>query len=224
MMPLNYIFRVSPFRLIKCFSVSAAYSKSHYDSLGLSPHATQADIKSAYYKMSMEFHPDKNKGSDEAAQKFRAISDAYEVLGNLKLRKLYDKGILHTAGPQFTQHAEETTQDDPELRFYRSREHRSRAPPPTGKTSIYDFDEWTRMHYGKVFARREAAKARHESDVRRRILDRQLFYTEMSVLGTFVTIIFLTFTYIKIVNYDVVKDENVENRNTHPPKPLSAAK
>lgn len=67
-------------------------SKSHYDALGLTPKATQSEVKSAYYKLSMQHHPDKNEGSEAASQQFRDISAAYEVLGNVKLRKLYDKG------------------------------------------------------------------------------------------------------------------------------------
>lgn len=74
------------------FSRSTASLKNHYDTLGISRTASQADIKSAYYKLSMTYHPDKNKGSDSAAQKFREIAAAYEVLGNQRLRSLYDKG------------------------------------------------------------------------------------------------------------------------------------
>lgn len=70
-------------------------STKYYDTLGISPSATQNDIKSAYYRLSMLYHPDKNKGSETAAQKFRDISEAYEVLGNYKTRKLYDKGNCH---------------------------------------------------------------------------------------------------------------------------------
>lgn len=67
---------------------------NHYDVLGLSPKSTQADIKAAYYRLSKIYHPDKNEGSDEAAQKFRSIAEAYEVLGNFRLRRLYDKGQI----------------------------------------------------------------------------------------------------------------------------------
>lgn len=67
--------------------------KSHYDILGLSPKATQVDVKAAYYNLSKVYHPDKNKGSIEAAEKFRDINAAYEILGNYKLRRLYDKGL-----------------------------------------------------------------------------------------------------------------------------------
>lgn len=64
---------------------------NHYNALGLTKHATQSEIKGAYYKLSMLYHPDKNSDA-EAAQKFRDITAAYEILGNIKLRKLYDKG------------------------------------------------------------------------------------------------------------------------------------
>lgn len=47
-----------------------------YSVLGLTPKATQSDIKKAYYKLSMQHHPDKNKGSEEAVQKFREITEA----------------------------------------------------------------------------------------------------------------------------------------------------
>jgi DnaJ family protein C protein 30 len=223
MIPISCTLRVSTNVLRKCFSASAVHRKSHYESLGLTPHATQADIKSAYYKMSMEFHPDKNKGSEEAAQQFRAITEAYEVLGNLRLRKLYDKGILHTADQKFAQHTEETTQTDTEARFYESREQRSRASP-TGKTPIYNFDEWTRMHYGEVFARREAARARYKRNVKRNIIDRQSYYSEIALLGIVCILILLSVSHMKNMSYDVV-DEKVENNDTgHQSKSLPVVK
>jgi DnaJ family protein C protein 30 len=91
-----------------------------------------------------------------ASEKFRAISEAYEVLGTYRLKKMYDKGIIHTAGSEFSHHskAQEKTQpydvedelnDDDTTRFYKSRLRREH----TGKSKIYDFDEWTSAHYGK---------------------------------------------------------------------------
>lgn len=56
-------------------------STSHYTSLGLTPAATQADIKKAYYELSKIYHPDKNDGSEESLRMFRAITSAYEILG-----------------------------------------------------------------------------------------------------------------------------------------------
>lgn len=129
----------------------ACLQQNHYDALEISPKATQADVKSAYYKLSKVYHPDRNKNSEEAHHKFRAISEAYEVLGNVRLRRLYDKGVHHISANSRPQPAYEEPEDDPTTRFYRSREHRHKPPPPTGRTPIYDFDEWTKAHYGATF-------------------------------------------------------------------------
>lgn len=67
--------------------------QNHYDALGITPKATQSDVKTAYYKLSMIYHPDKNKGCNDAADRFRSITAAYEVLSNYRLRRLYDKGL-----------------------------------------------------------------------------------------------------------------------------------
>ncbi|XP_049767255.1 dnaJ homolog subfamily C member 30, mitochondrial [Schistocerca cancellata] len=190
------------------FTSSPQRMKSHYDALGLTPKATQSDIKNAYYKLSMVYHPDKNKGSEEASQKFRDITTAYEVLGNLKLRKLYDKGILHTAGPQYASAGTVDVADDPEAKFYKSRMHRAKPPAPTGRTPIYDFDEWTQAHYGETFARKQKDKAKYEARLQREAFfshDKQhevIFYS--LVLGV------AAFMYVlkaqDAEKYDVVKE------------------
>jgi len=60
-----------------------------YDILGVAPTTNQADIKKAYRKLALKFHPDKNPGSEE---KFKEISQAFEVLSDEKKRKIYDQG------------------------------------------------------------------------------------------------------------------------------------
>lgn len=67
--------------------------KDFYDDLELPRTATQSEIKSAYYALSMAYHPDKNK-TDHAKEKFRRITEAYEVLGNFRTRRMYDKGLF----------------------------------------------------------------------------------------------------------------------------------
>lgn len=85
-------FKLSYFRFTQQIRLlSSGKSKNHYDSLGIPSTSTQGEVKSAYYKLSMMYHPDKNQ-SVESAQKFRDITAAYEILGNAKTRKLYDKG------------------------------------------------------------------------------------------------------------------------------------
>jgi DnaJ homolog subfamily C member 30 len=119
----------------------------------------QVEIKAAYYKLSMIHHPDKNKDNELAAEKFREITEAYEVLGNFRLRKLYDKGIIHTAGEKYAQKqpAAEEEENDPTTRFYKARMKKEHATA-TGRTPIYDFDEWTQSHYGKSFQQQQKLK------------------------------------------------------------------
>jgi molecular chaperone DnaJ len=63
--------------------------RDYYDVLGVSKTASQDDIKKAFRKLAMQYHPDRNKASD-AEQKFKEINEAYEVLKDEQKRKTYD--------------------------------------------------------------------------------------------------------------------------------------
>jgi molecular chaperone DnaJ len=62
----------------------------YYDVLHVSTNASRDEIKKAYRKLAMKFHPDKNPGDKEAEEKFKTATEAYEVLGDLEKRKIYD--------------------------------------------------------------------------------------------------------------------------------------
>lgn len=113
-------------------------SKNHYDTLKITPHATQNEVKSAYYKLSLEYHPDKNK-SGYAKQKFHDISEAYEVLGNHELRKNYDRDIM-IHQPSSSTTAQESTVHNKDKVY-------------SGSSRNYNFDAWMHAHYGEQLYR-----------------------------------------------------------------------
>ncbi|WP_439882967.1 DnaJ C-terminal domain-containing protein [Pontibacter sp. MBLB2868] len=65
--------------------------KDYYKILGVDKTASQADIKKAYRALAKKYHPDKTKGDPAAEEKFKDISEAYEVLGDKEKRQQYDQ-------------------------------------------------------------------------------------------------------------------------------------
>src|SRR5215217_5259926 len=62
-----------------------------YSVLGVQKTASDDDIKKAYRKLAMQFHPDRNNGSSEAEEKFKEITEAYDVLRDPNKRAAYDR-------------------------------------------------------------------------------------------------------------------------------------
>lgn len=92
--------------------------KDYYDTLGVKPDASEADIKAAYRKLARKYHPDKNKEAG-AEEKFKAINEANEVLRDAEKRRAYDQ--LRAGG-------------------YRPGEP-FRPPPNWGQSQSYDFGD-----------------------------------------------------------------------------------
>lgn len=73
--------------------------RDYYEVLGVAKDAAAADIKKAYRKLALKYHPDKNPGDKEAEEKFKEAAEAYDVLSNEEKRKKYDQ-FGHNMGPQ----------------------------------------------------------------------------------------------------------------------------
>ncbi|XP_018023100.1 dnaJ homolog subfamily C member 30, mitochondrial [Hyalella azteca] len=141
---------------VSYFSTQA--KKSYYEILEISEKSTQAQIKEAYYKLSLKYHPDQQQDCIDASEKFRAISEAYEVLINLQKKKLYDKGLYKTtAGP-----------DTPSSDEKRSSQA---VTPVRQKPSTFYVDEWHQKHYSQMIK----TKSQKAMRIKRRqlIKDRQ---------------------------------------------------
>ena len=66
-------------------------AQDYYELLGVSKDATNEELKKAYRKLAVKYHPDNNPGNKEAEEKFKEISEAYNVLSNPEKRQRYDR-------------------------------------------------------------------------------------------------------------------------------------
>lgn len=73
-------------------------NKNLYHILGINKDASEAEIKSAYRKLARKYHPDLNKDNKDAAEKFKEISCAYDILGDKEKRKKYDNNEIDSDG------------------------------------------------------------------------------------------------------------------------------
>jgi DnaJ-class molecular chaperone len=90
-------------------------TKEYYEILGLKENASAEEIRKAYRKLALHYHPDRNRGDATAEERFKAISEAYAVLTDAEKRKLYDLSRATGAGMRGDGQAEPwsyTTQED----------------------------------------------------------------------------------------------------------------
>ena len=72
-----------------------AAKRDLYEVLGISKTADEKTIKKAYRKLAKKYHPDMNPGDKTAEQKFKEVTDAYNILSDPEKRKLYDLSLIH---------------------------------------------------------------------------------------------------------------------------------
>lgn len=69
--------------------------KDYYYFLGIKSNASPEDIKKAYRKLSLKYHPDKNQNDEFFAERFREIQEAYDTLMDAETRKIYDQRFVN---------------------------------------------------------------------------------------------------------------------------------
>jgi len=185
--------------------ICVAY-KSHYEALNISKSATHKEIKDAYYRLSMIYHPDKNKGSEEAAKIFRDITSAYEILGNVRQRKLYDSGAnLNQNSSQFT-----TKQKPFETMYTKKDIYKTNA-----HSRDYNFDQWSKAHYTNVFRRHYETREKHTRNrMNNEYAARQNSYSLLTVM-VFASIFILIsmFEHVKQILIERKRIKRISDKN-----------
>lgn len=137
----------------------------YYEILGVSSSATQAQIKTAYYKQSFAYHPDRNAGSDEATVRFSEISEAYSVLGNKGLRKKYDRGLLSLS--DLTATVRPSAKDTTGSSARPQPESRRTVMGAGGQGGVFDFDKFFKSHYSEQLQRQRDIRTRKEETLKK---------------------------------------------------------
>ncbi|XP_049760166.1 dnaJ homolog subfamily C member 30, mitochondrial [Elephas maximus indicus] len=139
-----------------------------YELLGVPSTATQAQIKAAYYRQSFLYHPDRNAGSAEAAERFTRIAQAYVVLGSAALRRKYDRGLLSDEDLRGPGPRPSGTPAAPRAPPAAPRAPSGGRAKPGGGRAVFDFDAFYRAHYGEQLERERRQRARREALRRQR--------------------------------------------------------
>lgn len=114
-----------------------------YELFGLSPTATAAEIRSAYRRLALRWHPDRNPGDAVAEEQFKRLNDAYQILGDAERRRQYDLLQGYAATGQAPPVAR------PRDPAYRPRPGARYRPPEPAKPVVPEGRQW--VWWGLVF-------------------------------------------------------------------------
>ena len=87
--------------------------ENHYEVLEVAQNATKKDIKKSYYRLAKKYHPDHNQNDPTAAEKFKAVGEAYRVLSDDAARAEYDRQLAQGPATQKTAAARGRTAGGP---------------------------------------------------------------------------------------------------------------
>jgi len=129
-------------------------SNDPYAALGLSKTATKAEIKKAYRKIARDSHPDLNPGDSKAEAKFKAASNAYDLLKDPEQRRRFDAGEIDASGAE----------KQPERKFYRD----YAGQPGNGYQSSHGYEDFGDMSdmFADILRQRQAQSAHGGFDAR----------------------------------------------------------
>ena len=126
-------------------------AKDPYELLGVAKTASEGEIKTAYRKLVKKLHPDLHPGDKQAAERFKDVAAAYDIVGDAAKRARFDKGEIDASGAE-----------RPEQRFYREYADRGRARRYQSYSGFEDLGDVSDL-FADLFA---AAGARGSADVR----------------------------------------------------------
>jgi DnaJ-class molecular chaperone len=149
----------------------AAAGKDFYKILKVAPGATIVEIKASYRKLAMQLHPDRNNGDRGKTIQFKLVTEAYDVMMDVRQRKEYDSEAGHGYYNHNSSHSRANRRPGAgsDTRNANYRKVYAPRPPPEWKRT-WDHERHFKMHYGDGFEQdalndaTKAAKKRGEFD------------------------------------------------------------
>jgi DnaJ-class molecular chaperone len=127
--------------LFRCFFIDATTARGMYDPysvLGVSRTAGEDEVKHAFRRLAKRFHPDTPEGASDKGRRFKDLSIAYEILGDARKRRAYDRGEIDAHGnPRAGYRPPPEPEAEPEP-VYRPRASARPSEPPPGPSSSPD--------------------------------------------------------------------------------------